>query len=311
MGNLTGKSAVVTGAGRGIGRETALLLAREGASVVVVDPGGDRKGTGNDKVVAEAVVKEIIDAGGKAVANFNSVTDFEQADNIIGQCVSEYGKVDILVNVAGMLRERMVWNMAEEDWDAVISVHLKGHFNMCHHAAKRMREQRHGRIINFSSDAWKGTVGQCNYAAAKGGIISLTRSLARELGRFGVTANAICPLAATRMTLNDKVVEGMKHRYENGLITKEFLDKMLDMPGPEFIPPIVAYLATNEAKDVNSQVFHAERGLIHTYQEPVVYRALTQTENDGMFTVDGLIEAMPSTLMAGISNIAPAKEPKD
>ncbi len=311
MGNLTGKSAVVTGAGRGIGRETALLLAREGASVVVVDPGGDRKGTGNDKVVAEAVVKEIVDAGGKAVANFNSVTDFEQADNIIGQCVSEYGKVDILVNVAGMLRERMVWNMAEEDWDAVISVHLKGHFNMCHHAAKRMREQRHGRIINFASDAWKGTVGQCNYAAAKGGIISLTRSLARELGRFGVTANAICPLAATRMTLNDKVVEGMKHRYENGLITKEFLDKMLDMPGPEFIPPIVAYLATNEARDVNSQVFHAERGMIHTYQEPVVYRALTQTENDGMFTVDGLIEAMPSTLMSGISNIAPAKEPKD
>ncbi|MCG8381877.1 MAG: SDR family NAD(P)-dependent oxidoreductase [Gammaproteobacteria bacterium] len=311
MGNLTGKTAVVTGAGRGIGRETALLLAKEGASVVVVDPGGDRSGAGGDKEVAETVVKEITDAGGKAVANFNSVSDFDQAANIIEQCVSEFGKIDILVNVAGMLRERMVWNMTEDDWDAVITVHLKGHFNTCHHASKRMRENRHGRIINFASDAWKGSVGQCNYSAAKGGIISLTRSLARELGRFGVTANAICPLAATRMTMNDKVIEGMKRRYESGLITKEFLDKVLDMPGPEFIPPIIAYLATDAAKDVNSQIFHAERGMIHTYQEPVMYRALTKTEDGGMFTVDDLLEAVPTTLMAGVENIAPEEAPKE
>ena len=146
MGNLTGKTAVVTGAGRGIGRETALLLAKEGASVVVVDPGGDRSGAGGDKEVAETVVKEITDAGGKAVANFNSVSDFDQAANIIEQCVSEFGKIDILVNVAGMLRERMIWNMTEDDFDQVINVHLKGHWNMCHHATKEMRRAGFGRI---------------------------------------------------------------------------------------------------------------------------------------------------------------------
>lgn len=303
--NLQGKSAIVTGAGRGIGREVALLLAKEGASVIVNDPGGDRSGAGEDRGVAEAVVKEIVDAGGKARPNFNSVTDYSQAEQIIKQCTDNFGKLDILVNVAGFLRERMIWNMTEDDWDSVIQVHLKGHWNMCHHASKVMRGQRSGRIINFSSDAFKGSVGQCNYAAAKGGIISLTRSLAKELGRFGITANAICPMAATRMTMNDKVIEGMKKRLEMGLVTQEMYNTIMAMPGPEFIAPMVAYLATDAAKDVNSQVFHVEKGKINTYAEPVEARALCKFDSDGMFSVDELIKAVPASLMAGIPNPAP------
>lgn len=309
--NLQGKAAVVTGAGRGIGRDVARLLAKEGASVVVVDPGSDRSGAGEDREPAESVVKEIRAAGGTAVANFNSVANFKQTEAIIQQCVAEYGKIDILVNVAGMLRERMIWNMTEDDWDAVILVHLKGHFNMCHHASKEMRAARHGRIINFSSDAFKGSVGQCNYSAAKAGILGLTRSLARELGRFGVTSNAICPLAATRMTMNDKVMEGMKRRLDAGMISEQFYNSIMDMPGPEYIPPMVGYLATDAAKDVNGHAFHCERGMISTYQEPELARAIYKFEDGGMFTVDDLVTTVPMTLMNGIKNIAPAQEPEE
>lgn len=309
--NLLGKAVVVTGAGRGIGREVALLMAKEGASVVVTDPGGDRSGAGSDRTVADGVVAEIVAAGGRASANYNSVTDYNQAAQIIKQCVDTYGKLDCVVNVAGFLRERMIWNMSEDDWDAVITVHLKGHWNICHHASRVMRGQRFGRIINFSSDAFKGSVGQCNYSAAKGGIISLTRSLAKELGRFGVTANAICPLAATRMTMNDKVIEGMKKRLEMGLVSQEMYDSIMAMPGPEFIAPMVAYLATDAAKDVNNQVFHVEKGKIHTYAEPVEARALCKFESDGMFSVDELVQAIPGSLMAGIPNIAPPQADKE
>lgn len=309
--NLQGKAVVVTGAGRGIGREVALLMAKEGASVVVTDPGGDRSGAGSDRAVADGVVAEIVAAGGRASANYNSVTDYNQAAQIIKQCVDTYGKLDCVVNVAGFLRERMIWNMSEDDWDAVITVHLKGHWNICHHASRVMRGQRSGRIINFSSDAFKGSVGQCNYSAAKGGIISLTRSLAKELGRFGVTANAICPLAATRMTMNDKVIEGMKKRLEMGLVTPEMYNSIMAMPGPEFIAPMVAYLATDAAKDVNNQVFHVEKGKIHTYAEPVEARALCKFESDGMFSVDELVQAIPGSLMAGIPNIAPPQADKE
>ena len=149
------------------------------------------------------MVKEIESAGGKALANYDSVADYANVGRMVAQCVDTYGSIDIVVNVAGMLRERMIWNMTEDDFDQVIDVHLKGHWNICHHAIKVMRQERYGRIVNFSSDAFKGSVGQCNYSAAKAGIIGLTRSIARECGRYGITANAMCPLAATRMTVND------------------------------------------------------------------------------------------------------------
>ncbi|MDA0340869.1 MAG: SDR family NAD(P)-dependent oxidoreductase [Proteobacteria bacterium] len=306
--NLEGKAGIVTGAGRGIGREVALLLAKEGASVVVNDPGVGRSGEVEGGHPADDVVDEIKSAGGRAVANTSSVTEYEAAGLMVLQCTETFGKIDFVVNVAGMLRERMIWNMSEDDFDAVINVHLKGHWNMCHHAIKPMRAARFGRIVNFSSDAFKGSIGQCNYAAAKAGIIGLTRSIARECGRYGITANAICPLAATRMTVNDAVIAGWKRRLESGLLTQAEYDGRMAMPGPEFVPPIVAYLCTDAAAEVNGQLFHAEKSRIHTYYFGEVSRSIHKYDDGGMFTVDELIETVPGSLMAGIPNVAPVQE---
>lgn len=308
MKNLEGKSAIVTGGGRGIGRETALVLAQQGARVVVADPGADRGGRGSEEAPANQVVAEIEAAGGQAISALAPVDEFDAAASIIGACHDAYGSVDILVNCAGVLRERMIWNLSEDDWDTVIRVHLKGHYNMCHHAAKAMRGQRFGRIINFASDAWRGSVGQANYAAAKGGIVSFTRSLARELGRYGVTANAICPLAATRMTLDQGVIDGFKKRLEAGLITQERYDSLMAMPGPEFVAPMVAYLGTDAAADINGEVFHVERGRVSVYAEPVEEKMLLKTENGGLFSVEDLIDSVPGSLMVGRPNPAPAEQ---
>jgi len=302
--HLKGKSAVVTGAGRGIGRAIALLLAQEGASVIVVDPGVGRSGEPTEERPADDVVSEIVAAGGKAQANYDSVSDYLKAGLMIKQCVDAYGKIDILVNVAGNLRERMIWNMSEDDFDSVVSVHLKGHWNLCHHAVKYMRQAGYGRIINFSSDAFKGSVGQCNYSASKAGIIALTRSIAKETYKNCITANAICPSADTRMTLTDTVKENRRRKFEAGLLTKEQYALTLVHRGPEYIAPMVAYLATDEADTVNGQVFHVERGRINTYHFGEEYKFLHKGD-DGMFTVDELIETVPASLMSGIVPVAP------
>ncbi|MDE0942724.1 MAG: SDR family NAD(P)-dependent oxidoreductase [Alphaproteobacteria bacterium] len=308
--NLQGKAGIVTGAGRGIGGEVAKLLAKEGASVIVNDPGVGRGGEDEamEEKPADTIVNAIKEAGGTAVANYDSVAEYDSAGRMVGQCVDTYGKIDFLVNVAGMLRERMIWNMTEDDFDQVVLVHLKGHWNMCHHAVKVMRGARYGRIVNFSSDAFKGSVGQCNYAAAKAGIIGLTRSIALEAGRYGITANAICPLAATRMTVNDAVVANWGRKLENGQLTQAQYDARLAMPGPEYIAPIVGYLCAEESRDVNGQLFHAERSKIHTYYYGEEARAIYKNTEDGMFTVDELIESVPRSLMEGIPNKAPAQE---
>jgi len=305
---LEGKAGIVTGSGRGIGRAVAQLMAKEGASVVVNDPGVGRGGEATDERPADEVVAEIKAAGGNAIANYNSVADYASAGRMVKECADTFGKVDFVVNVAGMLRERMIWNMTEEDFDQVINVHLKGHWNMCHHAIKLMRTQRFGRIVNFSSDAFKGSVGQCNYAAAKAGIIGLTRTITRECGRYGITANAMCPMAATRMTVNDAVIAGWKRRLESGLLSQAQYDSRMAMPGPEYVAPMVAYLCTEEAADVNGQIFHAEKGLIHTYYYGEEARAMYKYEDGGMFTVDELVESIPASLMNGIPNIAPKQE---
>ena len=308
--NLEGKAGIVTGAGRGIGRAIAVLMAQEGAKVIVNDLGAGREGQAIGDRAADQVVDEIKKAGGTAIANFDSVADYAKAGLMVRQCAETWGKIDFVVNTAGMLRERMIWNMTEDDFDAVINVHLKGTWVMCHHAAKMMRGARFGRIVNFSSDAFKGSAGQCNYAAAKAGIIGLTRTIARECGRYGITANAMCPFAATRMTVNDAVIANWKRRVESGLMTPAQLEQRMAMPGPEFVAPMVAYLCTDAAKDVNGQIFHAEKGHYHTYYYGEVARSIYKYDNGGLFTVDELMETVPTSLMAGIKNEAPAEMDK-
>ena len=306
---LKGKNAVVTGGAGGIGREVCLALAAEGANILANDIGAARDGSGAGGEPVDKVVEEIKERGVKGIANYDSVVDFAAAEQLIKACVDEFGRIDILVNCHGNLRDRMIWNMTEDEWDSVMYVHLKGTFNTCRHACVLMREQRSGRIINVTSDAWRGTMGHVNYGAVKGGIVSLTRSIAREMGRYGVTANCFAPVAATRMTLNDEVIQGTWKRVEAGVMTKEQAEQVLNMPGPEFIPPIIVYLATDEAANINGQVFHAEKGRIAIYSEPIEVRAIYKEE--GNFTMEELIDAVPKTLLQGYINPAPPQPERD
>lgn len=305
MGNaLKGKGAVVTGGGGGIGKEVALALAAEGAGVVVVDPGLGRGGEGGSAAPADLVVNEIKKKGGNAVACYESVADFKGAEKMIQLCVKNFGSVHIVVTVAGVLREKMIFNMPPEDWDLVEKVHLYGTFNVVRHAAPIFKEQRFGRIVTFTSVAWLGTMGQCNYGAAKGGIVSFTKAMARELGRYNVTANSIAPQANTRMTMDPGVVEGMKKRLASGVITKEAYDGFLSMKGPEYIPPIVTYLCTDDpvAGVFNGQVFGAYGGKISIFSDPIEARAIYK---EGMWTLDELKATVPASLATGVVNIAP------
>ena len=303
---LKGKNAIVTGGAGGVGREICFALAAEGANIVVNDVGATRDGSGGEASPADKVAAEIKEKGGKAISNHNSVVDFANAEKLIKSCVDTFGKLDILVNSHGNLKDRMIWNMSEEEWDSVMFVHLKGTFNTCRHASVLMREQKSGRIINVTSDAWRGTVGHVNYGAVKGGVVSLTRSIAREMGRYGITANCFAPIAATRMTMNEDVKAGTMKRVEAGVMTKEQAEQFLSMPGPEHIPPIIVYLATDEAADVNGQVFHAEGGRVGIYSEPVEVRAIYKP--DGIFTVEELIKLAPHTLLQGYKNPAPSQQ---
>ncbi|HEX5940530.1 MAG TPA: SDR family NAD(P)-dependent oxidoreductase, partial [Dehalococcoidia bacterium] len=204
---LEGRVAIVTGAGRGIGQGEALLLAEEGAKVIVNDFGGSAGGEGGDKTPADEVVDMIKDAGGEAAANYGNVADFAEGEKMVQQALDTFGRLDIVVNNAGILRDRMVFNMSEEEWDIVVAVHLKGHFNLTKHASVIFRQQKSGVFVNTSSESGLGNMGQANYAAAKEGIIGLTRTVARDMGRYGVRCNAIRPRAATRLTLSPELQE--------------------------------------------------------------------------------------------------------
>ena len=308
MGNaLKGKGAVVTGGGGGIGREIALALAAEGAGVVVVDPGLGRGGEGGSAAPADVVVAEIKKRGGNAIACYESVADYNGAEKMIQTCVKNFGSVHITVCVAGVLREKMVFNMPPEDWDTVLKVHVYGTFNVVRHAAPIFKEQRFGRIVTFTSVAWLGTMGQCNYGTSKGGIVSFTKAMARELGRYGVTANSIAPQANTRMTMDPAVIEGMKKRLAAGVITKESYDGFVSMKGPEYIPPIVTYLCTDEpaAQQFNGEVFGAYGGKISIFSTPIEMRSIYK---EGLWTLDELKATIPGSLATGIVNIAPAEK---
>jgi 3-oxoacyl-[acyl-carrier protein] reductase len=265
---LEGLSAIVTGAGRGLGRAEAIELARLGASVVVNDfgqPGRDGSGEAS-AAPAEEVAAEIRAAGGQAVAHLGDVADFDQARELVGTAVDRFGKLDILVNNAGILRDRMVFSMSEEEWDSVIRVHLKGHFNTTRFAAAHWRERSkaaggpvYGRIVNTSSEAFLGgSAGQPNYAAAKGGIVGLTTSTALALAKYGVTANAICPRARTRMT--EDVFAGFELPEEG----------RLDPLAPEHVSPLVGYLASPAAAKANGQLFVVHGGIVVVMERPKV-----------------------------------------
>lgn len=296
---LRDRVAIVTGGGRGIGREVSLLLARQGAKVIVNDPGVGRNGEETSERPADEVVSLIRSEGGIAEANYSSVADYTQTGEMVAQAVDQWGQLDIVVNSAGFLREKMIWNMSEADFDDIISVHLKGHWNMCHHAVRHMRQRNYGRIINFSSGTFLGAVGQCSYAAAKGGIISLTRSIAKETSRFDITCNAISPSADTRMTETEAVRANRKRRLEAGLITQAQYDRTLIPRGPEFIAPLAAYLSTEQAGFISGELFHAERGQVHTYFFGQEHRYLCKGEG-GLFSVDELCDLVPSVLMNGL-----------
>jgi 3-oxoacyl-[acyl-carrier protein] reductase len=300
---LKGRVAIVTGSGQGIGRAIAIAMAKEGAKVVTNNRSPGTKGGD-----AETVAQEIKVMGGEAMAFFGSVSEFGVAEKLMKTIAEGFGRVDILVNNAGADAPRMVWNMTEEDWDKCLDSYLKGSFNCIRFATALMREKGWGRIINTTSTAWLGTVGHCNYGAAKAGIVGLTRAVAREMGRYGVTCNAYAPTAATRFTLSEEIVAGFKKRYEAGLMTKERFEELTNPPAPETVAPFIIYLCTDAAADINGQVFDVTGGSIALYSEPVKKKSIDKKE--GLWTLEELIDLVPKVLLEGYKNPAPPQPAK-
>lgn len=288
MGALEGRVAVVTGAGRGIGREHALLFAAEGAAVVVNDLGGSNAGEGADTTTAAQVVEEIVAAGGRAVANTDNVADWSCAKGVVQQAIDEFGRLDVLVNNAGILRDSFIPGMEESQWDAVIAVHLKGHFAMLHHAAaywkaqSKAGDQPNAAVINTASGSGVTlpNPGQANYGAAKAGIAALTLIAAEELDRYGVRVNAIAPIARTRLTL---ATPGM------GALMAEPEDGELDLFSPANISPLVAYLATDKCP-VTGTVYAVQGGAISRLAG---WHDVETIETDGIWQIDDIAARLP------------------
>jgi NAD(P)-dependent dehydrogenase (short-subunit alcohol dehydrogenase family) len=267
LGYLDGKAIAITGSGRGIGRAVALLCAAEGASVVINDYGVTMDGSEPQSDVADAVVAEITAAGGNAVANANSVTTMDGGASIVQSAVDSFGRIDGVVCVAGILRERMLFNMSEAEWDPVIETHLKGTFTVFRAAAPIFRSQKSGSMIGFTSGAFAASVAQANYSAAKGGIVSLVRSAAAGMHKYGVTANCIAPVAKSRMS--GQVPFG------------------LEMGEPEDVAPMVAYLLGDRARHVTGQVYTANGGRLAVWNQPAEVREM---RTEGRWTPEGIAD---------------------
>jgi NAD(P)-dependent dehydrogenase (short-subunit alcohol dehydrogenase family) len=302
MGIVDGKVAIVTGAGRGIGREHALLLAREGAAVMVNDLGGDGRGEGQDLTPAQEVAAEIEAAGGRAAVNGGNVADWKAAEELVAQTVATFGRLDILINNAGILRDRMAFNMSEEEWDVVLNVVLKGSFAPARFAAAYWREQFKqsgqpvdGSIINTASESGlHGNAGQANYASAKIALTALTVVLARELERAGVRVNAIAPVAATRLL---GTVATQREPLPAGQV---------DPMAPSQISPFVVWLSSDLAKDVNGQVFAVSGSRIQAVQG---FHPVTEIQSGGEHWTVAAIEARRKELLGGDRWIPPFLPP--
>ncbi len=298
---LEGKVAVVTGAGRGIGRGIALLMAEEGAKVVVNDLGGGPDGKGADQSPAMEVVDEIKAKGGHAVRNGDTVATAAGGEAIIQCAVDNFGGVDILVTNAGILRDRMLFNMTDEEWDDVLKVHLYGTFYCTRAACRIFRAQKSGRVITFSSESGLGSLGQANYSAAKEGIIGFTRTVARDMGKYGVTCNSIRPRAGTRLTLTDELRAAMEKKKASG-VESPGTEMDLGSLTPEAVAPFAVFLCLNEAANINGRDFVVGGGMIGLVSLPEITKVNYKA---GIWTVDELAGIIPQTLGKDIVNPVP------
>ena len=297
MGMLDGKVAIITGAGRGLGREEALFFAKEGCNLVVNDLGAFHDGSGSENKVADEIAGECKKLGVKAVGNYDSVTDFNKAKAMIDQAVSEFGKLDILVNNAGILRDRMLFNMSEKEFDDVIAVHMKGTFNMTRHASAYFRERGKedpklgvfGRIINTASDAGLlGNMGQTNYGAAKAGIAAFTNIASMELKKYA-TVNCIVPVARTRLTTD--ATPSMKD------VMSKTDEKGFDVFDPANVAPMVVFLASNEAAKISGEVFRVVGDRVFSLIGWTTYKEINN--NGEKFTPQILAERVKKELLKG------------
>ncbi|KAA1294664.1 MAG: 3-hydroxyacyl-CoA dehydrogenase [Chloroflexi bacterium] len=308
---LLNKVAIVTGAGRGIGREVALWLAREGASVVVNDLGVAVDGTGESDAPADLVVKEIKAEGGNAIASFDSVADFDSASKIVKTAVENFGGVDILCHPAGILRDRMIFNMTEEEWDAVLQVHLYGAFNMVRNVVPHMIKQNYGRIVLFSSGSGLGASGQGNYAAAKEGMVGFTRAISKELEPYNIMVNAVYPGGSTRMT--DTVPQSttdlrQQQREAVGLdVQRDRSQPPEEYRDPANNAPKVVYLCTEAADGITGQVIGTSGWALSLYSPRHVIKSI---HKNGKWTLDELDDLIPISLAEGLINPVPLDPPK-
>ena len=286
MGLLDGRVAIITGSGRGIGREFALCFGREGAKVVVNDVGVSLDGRGTDEDPAVQVCKEIDGLGGEAVPNYDSVSDFDGAARIVQTAVDAFGTVDILVNNAGIVRDKSLLKMDEDDFDAVVAVHMKGTFNCTRHAAPIMKDKGYGRIVNITSSAGlRGNFGQTNYGAAKAGIMGMTFVWSIELGKYGVTVNAIAPSGATRMTASLFEKSGNEPPAEEN---------------PALNAPLVAYVASEQAGHVNGQVLGRTEYAYTLFQQP---KQIAWMWRDGGWTAAEVAHDFDKTLSQHLQQV--------
>jgi NAD(P)-dependent dehydrogenase (short-subunit alcohol dehydrogenase family) len=287
----------VTGAGRGIGRDEALALAAAGARVVVNDAGIAEDGSLPSTGPADQVVSEIKAMGGEAVASYASAADWEGAKSLVEQALDSFGRLDIVVNNAGMMKFQLMTEITEADFELLVTGNLKTAFAVCRHAVPVLQKQGHGRIINTASNQWAAPKGNAHYAASKGGVVSLTYELAWELHTSGVTVNAIAPFAATRLSAHMKEVD--RRLQEQHLLTTERLSAQEPRADPSMVAPIVVYLASDHAANVTELVFRAGGGKVGLYQHPVEQRTIFRDERQGPWPVDDLIDLLPRTVLSG------------